>query len=121
MKSITYTSEWWMLLTPCIFMGLDLITGLIKAWVLKNFDSKKMRSGLGKKVGELVFLIIGEILTYSISLPKYIETTISVYIVLMEIMSNFENLDKLGVKIPKHIKDVINNTVDEIDRGDEDE
>lgn len=119
MKDISFISDWFMLLTPCIFMLLDLVTGLAKAWSTKSFKSTKMRSGLSKKVGELSMIIGGEVLSIALNLPKYIETFICLYIILMEVMSIFENLDELGVKIPTFIKDVVNNTADKIDKGDE--
>lgn len=112
-----FVNEFWGLVAPCIMMAIDFITGTIYAWSTKTFQSKKMRTGLSKKVGELAIIVIGEVLSFSLGLPKYIMTGISLYIIIMELMSIFENLDKMGVPVPKFIKDVINNVSDSIDSG----
>lgn len=43
---------------------------------------------------------------------------LSLYIILMEIISIFENLDKLGVPIPKFISKVVNNVEESINTAD---
>lgn len=112
-----FVNEFWGLIAPCIMMAIDFLTGTIYAWSAKTFQSKKMRSGLSKKVGELAIIVIGEVLSFSLGLPRYIMTGISLYIIIMELMSIFENLDKMGVPVPKFIRDVINNVSDSIDNG----
>lgn len=112
-----FVNEFWGLVAPCIMMAIDFLTGIIYAWSTKTFQSKKMRSGLSKKIGELAIIVIGEVLSFSLGLPKYIMTGISLYIIIMELMSVFENLDKMGVPVPKFIRDVINNVSDSIDNG----
>lgn len=112
--SLHYTHEYWSVLLPCIMITIDFITGLIFAWSSKTFESKKMRTGLTKKVGEISIIVIGEVFSFAFGLPRYIMVGISLYIVLMELMSVFENLDKMGVPIPKFIKDVVNNTSESI-------
>lgn len=92
-----------------ILIGVDILTGLIYAWANKCFSSSKMRKGLSKKLGEIVIIVLGEIFSYAIGLPKYIMNGILFYIAFMELMSIIENLDKLGVPIPKQVKDRINN------------
>lgn len=68
-----------------------------------------MRAGLGKKIGEIVIIVIGELFSYGVGLPEYIINGVILYIVFMEFMSILENLDKLGVPIPKNIKKALNN------------
>lgn len=104
-----FANEWWTLLCPCIMIGIDFVTGLVYAWASKTFQSSKMRTGLSKKVGELAVLVIGEILSFAFGLPRYIMGGVALYIIIMELMSIFENLDKMGVKIPKFVKGVVNN------------
>lgn len=113
-ESLHFTHEYWSVLLPCIMITIDFITGLIFAWSSKTFESKKMRTGLTKKVGEISIIVIGEAFSFAFGLPRYIMVGISLYIVLMELMSVFENLDKMGVPIPKFIKDVVNNTSESI-------
>lgn len=113
-ESLHFTHEYWTVLLPCIMIAIDFITGLIYAWSSKTFESKKMRTGLTKKVGEISIIVIGEVFSFAFGLPRYIMAWIAFYIILMELMSVFENLDKMGVPIPKFIKDVVNNTSETI-------
>lgn len=104
-----FASMFWMLLLPTAMMGIDVITGLLWAWVSKDFQSAKMRSGLAKKCGELVIILVGILLTYGMELPDYILTFVVLYIILMELMSIIENTEKLGAPWPEVIKEAINN------------
>lgn len=107
-----FRNELWVLLIPVALMSGDSITGFLKAWNTKTFTSSKMRSGLTKKAGEILLLVVGEILTYGLQLPDYVTWWISAYIIIMEIMSIFENLKQIGVPIPEVISKVLH-TVDE--------
>lgn len=70
--------------------------------------------GLSKKTGEIAILVIGELFSFSLGLPHYIMSCISFYIIMMEFMSIMENIDKMGVPLPKFISEVINNKDDSI-------
>lgn len=109
-----FRNEWWVLFTPLILMAIDVLTGVIKAWIKKDFKSAIMRAGLGKKAGEISILIIGELFSYALQLPEIIMNLASFYIIFMEFVSICENIDELGVPIPKIIKDVINNVDDKL-------
>lgn len=111
LKIIHFENDTWKLALPLILMGIDILTGLIKAWVNKNFQSTKMRSGLGKKVGEITILVLGIAFSVALRLPAYLMTAVSIYIVFMELMSVFENLKALNVPIPKFI-DTALSTID---------
>ena len=118
LEQIHFANLMWLLLIPVAMMGIDIITGLINAWATNSFQSAKMRTGLAKKCGEMVIILIGMMFTYGMSLPSYILTGISAYIIFMELMSVLENLKKLGVPIPAFIAKVLNN-VDEALQKDE--
>lgn len=105
-------------LLPLALMGLDILTGLAKAWNFEDFKSKKMRSGLTKKIGEIAILVIGELFQYSLSLPTYIMTCISIYIVFMELMSNVENLNAIGVPLPAFLTKVLRQVDDSLQKDD---
>lgn len=116
LTAIHFENETWKLILPVILMGIDILTGLIKSWVSKTFQSSKMRSGLGKKVGEIAILVIGIVFSVALKLPRYIMTGVSVYITFMELMSVFENLKALNVPIPKFVNtalDTVNQTLNE--------
>ena len=103
-ENVKFTHDWWSFLLPVSLMGLDVITGVTDAWIRKRLKSYKLREGLGKKVGELSALLLGALLTQALTLPIYVLIGISFYIVFMEVISIFENLQKLGVPIPGFIK-----------------
>lgn len=109
-KTIHFASMTWIMILPLSLMGIDVLTGLFNAlWKEKNFKSSIMRAGLVKKVGEIAIILIGLLFTYGMTLPLYIMKAVSLYLVIMELMSIFENLDKMGVPLPKVVKDVVNN------------
>ena len=109
-----FVNEFWTLVTPLCLMGIDIVTGTVNAFAKKQFKSKKMRMGLSKKTGEISILVIGELFSFSLGLPHYIMSCIRFYIIMMEFMSIMENIDKMGVPLPKFISDVINNKDDSI-------
>ena len=111
LNNFHFTNELWVLIMPVALMAIDFFTGLLYAWSTSTFQSKKMRSGLTKKVGEIAILVIGELFSYGMRIPPVIMAGISAYIIFMEFMSVMENLKKMGVPIPGFISKVLN-TVD---------
>ena len=61
LNNFKFRNELWILILPVSLMAIDFITGLLYAWSTNTFKSKKMRSGLTKKVGEIAILVIGEL------------------------------------------------------------
>lgn len=118
LKELHFANRAWILVLPCVCMAFDIMTGLIYAWISKTFDSAKMRAGLGKKVAELSYIILGCVAAYSLGIPLYVVVAISLYIVFMECMSIMENCDKLGAPMPKFVRDVVNNVNDSINNDD---
>lgn len=104
LKSFHFTNAVWVLLIPVSLMGFDVLTGYLNAWLKGEVKSYRMREGLVKKVGEITILVIGKLFEFGLNLPTYIMNVISLYIILMELVSISENLDKLGVPIPKFFK-----------------
>lgn len=113
-ETIHFNNMMWLILIPAAMMGIDILTGLIYAFITNTFMSAKMRSGLGKKVGELLIIVIGLLFTVGMNVPTEILKGIALYIIFMELMSILENLDKLGVPIPAFISKTLNNLNDEI-------
>ena len=116
MSSFVVTNDIWFILLPLILCLFDVITGYLNAWIKDDIQSTKMREGLGKKVGELVYCAVGLIINELFMLPQ-ISYFISGYICLMEIMSLIENCDKLGVPMPKVLKKKVNNIKEELENG----
>ena len=108
---------------PVILMLIDIITGITNAWIKKELDSSILRKGLGKKLGEISAILIGEIFVVGFGLTTLVADGISIYIIVMELISICENLEELGVPIPKFIKRalaVTNEKIVEEDKEDDD-
>ena len=118
LPKMKFVSEFVLYLVPLIFMLCDIVSGLAKAYVQKNIISHKMRSGIIKKCGEMMIILLTAIVVYSVQWPHQIIAVVSVYMILMEIISIMENLDEIGVPIPKWIEKTINNVAEDIDNGD---
>ena len=114
LQNFRFRNEWWVLILPISLMAIDVVTGLLKAFVTKTFQSSVLRAGGCKKAGEVAVLGVGELFTCALVLPDYVMIMVSAYIVFMEIMSIIENVDKLGVPIPAFIRDVVNNVDDQL-------
>ena len=117
LPKMKFISEFVFYLVPLIFMLCDVVSGLAKAYVQKNIISNKMRSGIIKKCGEMMIIILTAVVVYSVQWPHQIIAVVSVYMILMEIISIMENLDEIGVPIPKWIEKTINNVATDIDSG----
>lgn len=114
-----FRNEFWCLILPIILMGFDILTGFVNAWAKREIQSKKLRTGLSKKVGEIAILVIGEFISFALRVPPEVMKFLSLYIILMEIVSIFENLNKMGIPIPKFISNVFNNVSDTIVNSDD--
>lgn len=110
LESVKFVNEVWVFIIPGVLMAIDILTGSLNAWAKSNFKSFKMREGLVKKCGEITILAIGQLFTIGLVLPTYIMSAISFYIIFMELISICENLQKMGVPIPKFIKKALDDT-----------
>ena len=80
-----------------VFILLDIVSGLLKSWYLKDFKSSVMRSGLFHKVGEIMVLgllylveIEAPVMGIEMGLPLF--KVACGYCAIMEIGSIIENL-----------------------------
>lgn len=118
-QQFQFTNGTWTLLLPIILMGIDVLTGLTNAWVKGKIKSSILRAGLGKKMGEIIVLAIGEMFLFGMNLPIGVMDGISIYIILMELISICENLSKLGVPIPKFIQRALDTAEEKIQGKDD--
>lgn len=86
----------------------DIITGFVKAWSTKTLNSQVLRKGLLHKFSEIFLCVISygaeyatHYITIDISVPLFNATC--GYIVLMEIVSVFENLTAINPDLSKFI------------------
>ena len=105
----------WMFIIPIFLMVADVITGYVASWKNHTIKSQKMRDGLVKKVGELVCITFGFVMFWATDIMAFV-TSIGTYISFMELVSIFENLDKMDVKVPGFISKRINNDLDTVQK-----
>ena len=117
-QQIQFASLQWIFMLPLSFMLIDFISGFLKAWKNNEIDSSKMRKGLIKKIGEVLMLVVGELLVAGTMLPysSDILKFISGYLCLMELISIFENLALLGVPVPGFITKTLKQTAETIEK-----
>lgn len=115
-SNLHFTNEIWSLGIPLILMALDVLTGYLNAWIKKEVSSSIMRKGLGHKVAEIVYLALGMLGKAGLGYGAILYF-ISVYIIVMELISIFENCEKLGLKTPKVAKKEVEDIKDKIEKG----
>ena len=118
-EKLHYVNFGWAFLLPVILMAIDIVTGFANAWASREVQSSKMRNGIVKKVGEMMLIVAVGVVCYAVMLPVEILYCVSFYIAFMEGVSVLENLDLVGVPIPKKIENVINNVANSISNGED--
>lgn len=103
------------LITLCIFMAIDYITGLVVAGVFKNsnksetgaMESRAGFNGIIKKVMTLLFVLMGNQLDIFLSMD-YIRYGLIIAFLINETTSIIENAGLMGIPLP----DVLVNALD---------
>jgi toxin secretion/phage lysis holin len=109
-------------LVVIVFIILDIITGLVKAFYNNSYSSSEMRKGGLRKIG--IFLAVVLCYIVEVCLP-YLNITINIpitviaaaYLAFMEITSIIENLSALN----PNIKDFLESIINKIKGGSKDE
>lgn len=107
-NNLHFSHEYWEILLPCILMIFDIVTGYYNAWKKDEISSSKMRDGLGKKLAELVYIVIAMLIAAAFEI-KAVVYFFSLYVIYMELISIAENCNKLGLAMPKVLSDKLNN------------
>lgn len=115
-----------------IAMAIDYITGLIKAYMMKELSSKKGMVGIFKKFAYILVVVVGIIADYlcklfiaefdinfTFTIP--IALLLAIWLTINELISILENLNAINVPMPKFLQTLISklkNTVEENTNGD---
>lgn len=99
-SELNFSNLLWQIITPLIFCLADIITGYIQAIINNEVDSTKMRIGLLHKSLIVVVILLSNVCRFAFNLP-FISSVVSIYVVLMEIVSIMENLTKAGLDFGK--------------------
>ena len=112
------------LIILCIFMAIDIITGVIVAAVFKNsgktetgkLDSRAMIKGLFRKAGIFLAVIIAVQLDCLIG-TNVIRSGAIIAFAVSELLSIVENMGLMGLKMPDVITNAINGLNKDKDNG----
>ncbi len=96
-------------LTLIVFMSADYITGVCSAVVSKNLSSRIGARGLAKKMGILCIVSLATMIERNILDTTALRSAVILYYISNEGISIFENLAKMGVPIPKKLKEILSN------------
>ena len=98
------------LIITAIFILLDMVTGLVKAFKEKSYTSTIMREGLFHKCASILCVVLGVVCDYAQNFMELgfnvpVAIPICIYICTMEIGSIIENLCLINPKfLPEKIK-----------------
>lgn len=92
----------------CVFVLLDVVSGLAAAIKNKELSSSVMHEGLYNKLGEILLLVVAmfvasilEVYPFTqLGIPPEVTYLVDLYITLMELVSILENICKLNPNLP---------------------
>ena len=87
-----------------VAIAIDYVSGIMKAFVMKELSSKIGIRGLLKKVGVLMVVMLAVIVDRVTGETGMIRSLVIYYFVANEGLSIIENLGQTGVPIPSSIK-----------------
>ena len=107
-------------------MLLDYISGMTAAWSEKTLSSRYGVIGIVKKVGYIALVAVGMVVDYlltsvlsnvGINLPiNYcFGLMVTVLLIINELISILENLDRIGIPLPGFLVKVVNKLKNRID------
>jgi len=98
-----------LMLVVVMFIVADFMTGIFRAY--KNdgrVNSSKLRNGGFKKCGIIFVIMLGYVLSVTLNDNNFvIYHSIQAYYLYTELVSILENLDDLGVKLPKILEKIL--------------
>lgn len=106
-------------LIVALFIVLDMVTGIIKAFKEKAYTSTIMREGLFHKCGSILCVAFGVLVDYTqtlvdIGVTVPVAVSVCVYILIMEIGSIIENI---GIINPDIVPDKLKSFFTKLTEG----
>ena len=112
-----FTFDKYLFIYVCM-VGIDITTGLLKAYKLGNFKSSKMRNGIIKVIAELLSVVFGGLLDVFFDL-KIFMISIKLLLVATQGISIIENFSQLEYNIiPSFVKDKLQVVKEMAEKGD---
>lgn len=85
-----------------VMVLLDIVTGLLKGFMLKEVRSRKLSNGLFRKAGFVALIILAQMMDHWIGAPIFRTVVVSL-LIANEAISVLENLVQMGVPIPQKL------------------
>lgn len=93
------------LISLLLFICIDYITGLMKAYKNKKMNSKVGVIGILKKLGMLCMVAVGCVVDHLTGDTGFVRTSIIYYLVANEGLSIIENLGEMNILVPEFLKE----------------
>lgn len=93
------------LISLLVFITLDYITGLMKAYKNKKMNSKIGVIGILKKMGMLCMVAVGSVIDHLTGNTGFIRNCLVYFLVANEGLSIIENLGELDILVPEFLKE----------------
>ena len=100
-------------LTLIVFMSVDYITGVCAAIVNRQVSSRIGAKGLAKKMGILCVVVLATLIEKNVIDTTALRTAVILYYISNEGISIFENITRMGVPVPKKMKELLSQLTDE--------
>lgn len=89
-----------------LLVGLDIVTGVQAAFVLKQLSSKTSWAGINKKLMMLLAVIMAQVLEPVVQVPILSDIVAGAYC-LTESLSILENMSRAGVPVPGPLRSAL--------------
>jgi len=86
-----------------LLSGLDILTGLVKAWKNKNLWTRKSLFGYARKLMILVVIILANVIDQILNLNGAVTYATVLFYIANEGLSILENLAEIGVLVPANL------------------
>jgi len=96
-----------LLLALLAMMGIDFVTGVIKAIYLRELSSQKMFIGAARKIGMFFIVAVGNVIDSVLELGGVLRAVTISYFIANEALSMLENWALMGLPVPKRLQDVL--------------
>jgi len=101
-----------LILALVAMMGIDFVTGIIKAFVLCEIESQKMFAGGVRKIGMMLIVAVSNLIDGILELGGVLRAVTISYFIANEGISVLENWSLMGLPVPKKLRDILSHLKD---------
>ena len=96
-----------LLLALLAMIGIDFITGLIKAVLHKELSSQRMFLGGARKLGMMLIVAVANVIDNVLEMGGVLRAVTISYFIANEGISLLENWSLMGLPVPKKLRSVL--------------